>query len=266
MTYKNKIIWVTGASSGIGRALSLKLDQMGARLIVSGRNLEALNKLISECKQSELHRVVCFDLADTDNCEQTVETAWAFNDGIDILVNNGGVSQRSLAIDTSLAVDRRVMEIDYFGTIALTKALVAKFQQRQAGKLINIASIAGKVGSPMRSAYSGAKHALIGFMDCLRAEVAHLGIEVVNVCPGFVSTDISRNALTGDMSKYQKLDEEIAHGMSAELFVDILLKKLQSSKREIIIARGLPKFGYQVRRFLPNIFHWLLPKIYNRKS
>ncbi|WP_168204295.1 SDR family oxidoreductase [Aliikangiella coralliicola] len=266
MNFNGKIVWVTGASSGIGRELCLKLDQLGAKLIMSSRNIEALERVLSACANPDEHRLLAFDLTDTQASQCIVERALGFHQRIDVLFNNGGISQRSLAVNTTLEVDRKIMEVDYFGTIAITKAILPHMIDRVEGTIINIASVAGKLGSPMRSAYSGAKHALIGFMDCLRAEVASQGVNVIVVCPGFVKTSISENALTGDMSKYGKVDDEIEHGLPVERFVEILLKKLNTSKKEIIVANGLPKLGYQIRRFLPNVYHWVLPKIYKRKS
>ena len=264
MDCKQKVFWVTGASSGIGKAICLALDKKGARLILSARNGERLNDVLQSCTNPGLHRILTFDLACLSQIDQIVNQAWGFNERIDVLVNNAGISQRSLATETDLAVDRKVMEIDYFAAVALTRAVVLKMQQLKVGKIINITSIAGKVGSPMRSAYSGAKHALIGFMDCLRAEVVHDGIDVINICPGFVKTNISRNALTGDLSPYNKLDKEIENGMPTDKFVEILLKKLKSTNSEIVIAKGLPRLAYHLRRLFPNFYHWALPKIYYR--
>ena len=255
---------MTGASSGIGKALCLELDGLGARLILSARNKSALAEILAQCKYPDRHSIIRFDLTDIADFEAIAQRAWSLNGQIDVLVNNGGISQRSLVTETSLDVDRKVMDVDYFGAIGLTKAILPMMISRQQGMIVNIASIAGKIGSSMRSAYSGAKHALIGFMDCLRAEIAGEGIRVVNVCPGFVQTNISRNALTGNMGTYDKLDNEIANGMSAADFAKVLIKRLKSSKQEIIIAKGLPKFGYQMRRIFPNFYHWVLPKLYKR--
>lgn len=264
MTFKNKVVWVTGASSGIGRELCVELEKAGALLILSGRNLPALQELMLTFSDSRKHNILVFDLAESGGFDAVASKAWEFNQKVDVLVNNGGISQRSLALETSQEVDRQIMEVDYFGTIALTKALLPRMVERKQGRVINIASIAGKVGSPLRSAYSGAKHALIGFMDCLRAEVADQGIEVINVCPGFVNTNISKNALTGDMSTYQQVDVEIANGMPVGRFVDKLLQQLKKNKSEIILAEGKVRLGYQLRRMLPNLFHRILPRIYRR--
>ncbi|WP_196138235.1 SDR family NAD(P)-dependent oxidoreductase [Aliikangiella sp. G2MR2-5] len=266
MDYLNKVVWVTGASSGIGKALCEKLDALGARLILSSRKEQDLRSVLNTLGNPAKHHILPFDLSHGDQARSWVETAWQFNGGIDILINNGGISQRGLAVDTLLPVDRRIMEVDYFGTIALTKALLPYFIERRSGTIVNIASIAGKVGVGMRTAYCGAKHALVGFMDCLRAEVASSGIKVYTVCPGFVRTNLSRNALKGNMKPYAKMDNEINNGMSTDKFVRLMLSKIGGWRGEIIIAEGLAKFGYQARRFVPNIYHWMLPKIYTRKD
>lgn len=266
MVFEGKVVWITGASSGIGEALCRALDKKGAILIMSARNKSKLQQIKSELVSSDKHHILDFDISSIHELEQRVMEAWSLNNRIDILVNNAGISQRSLALETTIDVDRKVMEVDYFAPIALSKAIVPKMISNGGGHIINIASIAGKIGSSMRSAYAGAKHALIGFMDCLRAEVASQGVRVINVCPGWVQTNISQNALTGNMQPYDKLDDEIKNGVPVDEFVRILLKKLDSSKQELIIARGLPNFGYQMRRLLPNVYHWILPKIYQRNQ
>jgi len=158
------------------------------------------------------------------------------------------------------------MEIDYFAPITLTKALLPHFIDNRAGQVINISSIAGKLGVSMRSAYSGAKHALIGFMDCLRSEVFEYGIVVTNVCPGFVKTSLSHNALKGDMSLYDKMDNEIDNGMPVDIFVHKMLSQISKGHEEIIIAEGLPKFGYHAKRLFPKSFLKLSRKLYKRKE
>ncbi len=265
MDYNNKTVWVTGASSGIGRALVVKLDSLGAKLILSGRQNEALKTTLDACRYPDRHSIVQFDLAQHAELSKIVQDVWC-SQPVDILFNNGGVSQRSLALDTLLAVDKQIMDVDYFGTITLTKAVVSNMITNGGGCIVNIASVAGKVGSPLRSAYSGAKHALIGFMDCLRAETQHLGIRVVNICPGFVKTNISQNAMTGDLSSYNQMDQEIENGIPVEKFVEQLLKALNSKKAEVVIADGMPWLGYHLRRLAPNLFIKVLPKIYQRKT
>ncbi len=260
-----RIYWITGASSGIGKALCQALDEKGAKIILSSRRIKILNELRASLKHPENHQVVGIDLADNAQFDVTVERAWAIHGKIDVLVNNGGISQRSLALETDQTVDRMIMEVDYFGTIALTKLVAKKMIIQESGTILSISSVAGKIGSPMRSAYSGAKHALIGFMDCLRAEITQFGIRVLVVCPGWIRTEISRNSLTGDMSKFDKMDDEISNGMPVELFVERLINVLKSSKEEVVIAKGKALLAYHVRRFFPNSYHKLIRKLYQKK-
>lgn len=264
--FTDKVVWITGASSGIGKAMARALDTVGARLILSARNENALKQIIDECQNADNHQILAFDLTEQDKLASVAKKAWKLNGKIDVLFNNGGISQRSLGIDTDLAVDRKVMEVDYFAHITITKALLPKLIEQKSGLVVNISSVAGKVGVPLRTAYSAAKHALIGFMDSLRAEVAPYGIRVVNVCPGFVQTNISVNAVSGDMSQHGKMDDEIAQGIPVDEFIQILLKKLSGNKDEIIIAKGLGKLAYQMRRLIPNVYFRLLPKIYKRNK
>ncbi|TQV76904.1 SDR family oxidoreductase [Aliikangiella marina] len=266
MDLRNQVVWITGASSGIGAELANQLDKIGAKLILSARNEAALIEWVKSSHHPDNHKVISFDLMNIESFPSVVASAQQAFGQIDVLINNGGISQRSLALDTELAVDRQVMEVDYFAPVALTKAVVPLMITRGSGLVVNIASVAGKIGSPLRSAYAGAKHALIGFMDCLRAEIASAGVRVVNICPGFVRTNISFNALTANNSQYGLLDEEIASGMPVDEFVTLMLRKLSSNQSEIIIASGKPKLGYQLRRFLPNLYHRLLPKLYQRRG
>ncbi len=204
------------------------------------------------------------DLAESHNFENLVDQAWTYFGKVDYLVNNGGISQRSLCLETEEAVDRQIMEVDYFGTIALTKLVARRMVEVNNGTIVCISSVAGKIGSHLRSAYSAAKHAIIGFMDCLRAEISDKGVRVLVVCPGWIHTDISRNALTGNMNKFGEMDEEIARGMPVETFVKKLIKIIGSNREEAVIAKGAPWFGYQIRRFMPNRYHQLIRSFYKR--
>jgi len=262
--FENKVFWVTGASSGIGQELCRQLAAKGARLILSSRREDVLKRVKETLHQADNHRVLTLDLAKGQNFEQTVAQAYAFYGQLDYLVNNGGISQRSLCLETQEAVDRQIMEVDYFGTIALTKRVAKRMIADGGGTIVSISSVAGKIGSHLRSAYSAAKHALIGFMDCLRAEITDKGVRILVVCPGWIQTDVSRNALTGDMTQFGQMDNEIANGIPVEIFVKKLVKSIQSNKEEVVIANGLPWFAYQIRRLMPNGYHKLIRKMYKR--
>lgn len=261
----DKIFWITGASSGIGRALCLKLASLGATIVLSSRNETELEATRALMQNPDRHRCLPMDLTCSESIKSAFRNFFSHFDKLDVLINNAGVSQRSLALETKEEVDRMIMEVDYFGTIALTKLVAAKMVNQSNGLIVSIASVAGKVGSQYRSGYSAAKHALIGFMDCLRAEITSYGVRVLVVCPGWIKTNISYNSLTADMSSFGKLDPEIEKGMPVEDFVNRLLAALQSNKEEVVIAKGLALLGYHGRRLFPNLFHRLSRKIYSKK-
>ncbi len=266
MQFQDKTVWITGASSGIGRELALQLSAMGAKLVLSSRRMEALESVRQACVHPERHKCLVLDLADSDGLAACALQAWDNSGGIDILFNNGGISQRSLALETSLVVDRQIMEVDYFGTVALTKGLVPLMIDRGEGHVVTISSIAGKLGSPLRSAYCAAKHAIIGFMDCLRAEIADTGVQVHVVCPGYVQTDVAHNALTSGGEAFDEVDADIATGMPVEDFVVQLLRALAKDEAEIVIAGGKLRLAYALRRMAPNTFHRLLPRIASKQG
>ena len=215
-----KTVWITGASSGIGRACAEVYAKRDYRVILSSRRKEALENVAEELSsKKEVERgnliVLPLDLSKSDGFLTLVNDLIKKVGTIDLVINSGGISQRSLAVDTSLDVDRQVMEIDYFGTVALTKALLPHFISKKAGHFVVITSLMGVFSSPLRSGYCGAKHALHGFFESLRAEVYDSGIDITIVCPGFIATDISLNAVVGDGSKQGTMDEKTGAGMTA---------------------------------------------------
>ena len=188
MEFAGKTVWITGASSGIGEGLALAFARAGARLVLSGRRTQALQDVAGRCQASTL--VLPFDTIDLAVLPQVVAEAEAKTGGIDILVNNAGISQRSLALDTDFDVYRRIMEVDFFAPLRLTQLVLPAMVRRGGGALVNNASVAGKVGSPLRTAYCAAKHAMVGWSDALRAEITQYGISVHVVTPGFVATSL----------------------------------------------------------------------------
>ncbi len=235
MNFSGQVAWITGASSGIGAALAKALSKQGARLVLSGRNVAALEAVAAECAGA---LVLPFEITDMAAIAPAVEQAWEWSGGIDILINNAGISQRSLAIDTSYAVYDRIIGVDLLAPIALTQAILPRMAARGSGRLVMISSIAGKVGVPLRTAYSAAKFGLIGYSDALRAEIAHLGIKVHVVAPGSIRTDVSRNALTADGSARNASDKAIENGIDPDLAATEMLTAIANDEREIVIAAG----------------------------
>jgi len=265
MNFKNKTIWLTGASSGVGEALAKRLAQLGAKLILTSRNAEKLGKLKANLACAEKHDIQVADLTERNKLKDLVENIRQRHHRIDVLINNAGISQRCLALDAKDEVEELIFELDYWAPVTLTKHVLPMMLERQQGLIINISSLTGKISSPGRSSYSAAKHALIAYMDCLRTEIEGNGVRIINVCPGFVKTHISENALTANMQKFSRVDDEIKRGMTAEVFVDRLLKKLPSHD-EIVIAQGLPLMGYYIYRISPALYRVLLSKTYKRQD
>jgi len=261
MKFNNKTIWITGASSGIGRAMALAFSNQGANLILSARNEEKLNEVKKECQNPNKVEVLPLDLANYKSFEERVRTAMTFFDGADILINSGGISQRALAKDTDLTVDRAIFETNYFGTIGLTKALLPHFIDKKNGQIVVISSVVGKIGTPLRTSYSGSKHALHGFFDSLRAELYDYNITITLICPGFVNTNVSMNALTGDGRKQNKLDNATANGLTPDHFAKIALKAISQKSQEIVIGGFMEKLAVYVKRFFPRVLSNLIRKV-----
>ena len=248
-----KVVWITGASSGIGEALAYELARRYCKLILSARNIKALEDVKSKCSTAEVV-ILPFDLSDFDNAKNQVDNAIAAFGKIDILVNNGGVSQRSLIAETDFEVDKKLIEVDYLGTVALTKALLPHFIKNKKGHFVTITSLMGKFGSPYRSGYCGAKHALHGFFDVLRMEHQKDNINVTLICPGFIQTNVAKNALTADGSKQNTDDEATLNGMPVVIFVKKLIKAVESNTFEAYIG-GKEVLGVYLKRFFPKLLH-----------
>lgn len=261
MKVNNKVIWITGASSGIGAAMAVEYAKRGAKLILSARNIEELNKVKSLCLAPENVKILSMDLSNTSGFADNVAQAIAFFGAIDVLVNNAGISQRSLAAETVLEVDKKIFEINYFGTIALTKALIPHFRENDGGQFAVISSVVGKIGTPLRSSYSGSKHALHGFFDSLRAELYQDQIKVSLICPGYVNTKVSINALTAHGEQQGTLDKATANGLSPENFAVKAVSAITREKQEVIIGGMLEKLAVYVKRFFPLLLSRMVRKI-----
>ncbi|MFN4080287.1 MAG: SDR family oxidoreductase [Saprospiraceae bacterium] len=259
--FKNKKIWITGASSGIGEALAHALAAEGALLVLSARNERALNSVAAECmsRGAAAAHVQPLDLSDTSAIGPIVQRIQRELGHIDILINNGGVSQRSRALDTAMEVDERLMRVNYLGTIALTKAVLPGMLKHQLGHIVTITSLTGKFGSPLRSSYAASKHALHGFFDSLRAELADTPILVTLVCPGFVRTNISINALTGDGAPQGAMDEATSKGMRPEVLARKILNAIRKRREELWVG-GREVVGVYIKRFFPRLFSRLIAR------
>ena len=241
MDLSGKTIWITGASSGIGAGLATGFARAGARLVLSGRREAALAEVAGRCQSDAL--LLPFEATDLDALPGIVDRAQSVTGGIDILVNNAGISQRSLALDTDFEVYRRVMEVDFFAPLRLSQLLLPSMVARGSGALVNIASVAGKVGSPLRTGYCAAKHAMVGWSDALRAEIAQYGVSVFVVTPGFVATGIADNALTGDgTAKGHDASDPVNAGITPDEAATIIIDGIIADRPEIAVGRpGAPE-------------------------
>lgn len=254
MSFKDKIIWITGASSGIGEALAKEWAVFKPELILSGRNLEKLEEVKSNCeKLGASCKVVSLDLTNPVTIATAAKEVLDTYGWVDILVNNGGISQRSTVLESTIAIDRHVMETNFFGAVAITKAVLPSMVNRKSGHIVVISSVVGKFGFPMRSAYSASKHALQGFFDSLRAENVSNNIAVTIVSPGRINTNISLNAIDKTGGKHGVMDPGQAGGMPAPKCARIIITAVRKKKKDILIGRKELLMVY-FRRFLPAIY------------
>lgn len=250
---KNKVVWITGASSGIGEALVYKINSLGAKLIISSRNRDALYTVKGKCRKGTMDvHVLPLDLENTDSLAEVTASALKIYGHIDMVIHSGGVSQRSLALDTDISVAKRIMDINFWGAVSITQALLPNMLKRNDGKIVVISSLVGKFGTKLRSAYSASKHALHGYFDSLRTETDPK-IQISIICPGFIKTNVTFNALTGDGSRQNTMDDAQANGMPAEQCADEIIKTINAGKQEACIG-GKEKYGVLLKRFLPGLF------------
>ncbi len=245
-SFHNRVVWITGASSGIGEALCKAFSHNGARVVLSARNTAELNRVRQECiaagAEADTVLVLPLDVLEYDALPRTVQAVIKEFGRIDLLINNAGTSQRSFCLETELQVYRTLFELNVIAQIALTKAVLPVMVEQGGGHVLVTASVAGKVGAPLRTGYCAAKHAVMGFFDALRTEVAYLGIKVTTIVPGFIRTNIGSNALTGTGAPTGKLDEDIESGMDVTECAGLILQGIANGVEEIAVGTG-PEMG-----------------------
>lgn len=261
MNLQGKTVWITGASSGIGRALAAEFARLGANLVLSARNERALREVVRELSlPQQRYLILPLDLAQYKKFRMPVEKVLKKFEAIDILVNNGGISQRSYAHETQLVVYERLMAVNYFGNIALSLAVLPHMRARKQGHIVAVSSVAGKFGTPLRSGYSASKFALSGFYEALRAENWRENIKVTIVLPGFIRTNVSANALTADGSPQGTMDAAQAAGMPAEECARIAVRGILRGKNEIFVGGARERLALYTSRFFPGIFARIIRK------
>ena len=254
MKNTNKIVWITGASSGIGAELAKIYSHRGIKLILSSRNVRALERVKSECYYPENIKILPIDLNDFYAAPALVKKAYNIFGRIDILINNAGVSQRSLIVDTQFDVLKKLIEINYLGTVALSRALLPFFLKQGFGHYVVVSSVMGKYGSPFRSGYSAAKHALHGFFDVMRMEHQKDNINVTIICPGFVRTPIAMNSLKGDGSVLGIDDLATRKGLKVEDFARKMVRSVDQKKWEVQFGKK-ELLGVYLKRLSNKLLH-----------
>lgn len=250
---KKKVVWITGASSGIGEALVYAYSNAGARLILSSRNRDELYRVKSACKSPVNIHVLPLDLEQTAALATKAEDAIRIYGHIDMLINCGGMSQRALALETTLETEQRLMNVNFWGTVALSKAVLPNMINHGGGKIVCISSLVGKFGTRLRSGYAASKHALHGYFDSLRSEVFDKNIQITMVCPGFIKTNVSINALTANGIPQGTMDDAQNNGMLPAECAQQIIAAIKKNKEEVYIG-GKEVKGILFKRFFPKKF------------
>ena len=260
MNFNNKNVWITGASSGIGEALAYGFSKKDAVLILSARNETELNRVKQNCAFPEKVHIFPLDISKHEEVFTVGKKIIEQFGTIDILINNAGVSQRSLTAETSFNVDESLITTNFLGTVAVTKSILSTMIKQQSGQIVTITSIVGKIGTPMRSSYAASKHALHGFFDSLRAEIYDKNVNILIVCPGFVKTNVSINALNSTGVKQGTMDVTTENGLSPDYVAEKIIKAIVAKKEEVIIAGTKEKLGVILKRFVPKLFSKIIRK------
>ena len=260
MKFKDKVIWITGASSGIGEALAYAFTREGAKTILSSNEPEELERVKQECiRMGGDSAVIEFDLLDTDGIKQAAKQAILQYGGIDVLINNGGISHRSLTHETSVEFDRKILEIDFFSYVIITKEVLPHMIERGGGQIAATSSLTGLFGFPLRSAYAAAKHAVKGFFETVLLEYREKNIFVTIAYPGRIRTNISLHALTSDGKPQDKMDKSLAKGLPVERCAEIYMNAVYRKKRSVLIGRR-ELMGAFFKRFWPWFFYRFIGK------
>ncbi|XP_058508747.1 dehydrogenase/reductase SDR family member 7B [Solea solea] len=263
---QDAVVVITGSTSGLGKECARVFHAAGARLVLCGRDAARLQQVVQELTASSAGTqnktytpsTVTFDLANTATVDRAAEQILNCYGQVDVLINNAGISYRGDILDTHLSVHREVMETNYFGPVALTQALLPSMVRRRSGHIVVISSIQGKIAIPYRSAYAASKHATQAYFDCLRAEMECYGIPVTVVSPGYIRTNLSVNAVTGDGSKYGVMDKTTAMGRDPGDVAQAVLKAVRQKSKDVVLAAPLPTLAVYLRTLWPTLFFKLM--------
>lgn len=260
MRFSHRVVWITGASSGIGEALAYAFAAEGARLVLSSRRPGELERVRRACASPDTHLVLPLDMVRPETFPSAVSEAIKRCGRLDILVNNAGVSQRALVADASLESERALMEVNYFGPVALTKAALPALRAHRGGHLVVVSSVMGYLGTPGRSTYAAAKHALHGYFDSLRAELWREDFAITLACPGYVRTAVSANALGPRGERHAALDRPTERGIAPERCAAAIVRAVARRRDEVYVG-GWEIAGIYVKRYFPSLLARIIRKM-----
>lgn len=261
MFFKDKVVWITGASSGIGESLAYAFARQGAQLVLSARRAEELQRVKAACNVAdEKVLILPLDVSDTESIPQHAKQVYDRFGRVDILVNNAGLSHWTKVKDLSLEVVHKIFNVNFFGGVALTKAVLPAMLENKQGHIVVISSVLGKMVVQKQAAYNASKHALQGFYDTLRLEVAAEGIKVLLVCPGFVRTNVAKNSLNKDGEAINKDNDKILNGLDPNYVADEVLKAIEKNRDEIVLAGRLERSAILLKRLAPALFARMMRK------
>lgn len=260
MSFENQIVWITGASSGIGAALAIELARKGAILVLSARREDRLHEVRAECVSTEKHLVLPLDVTDTGSHEGAFREIMARFGRVDVLVNNAGIGQRGTILRSNLDVERHIMDVNFFGAISITRRVLPHMVERNAGLIVVMSSVMGKLSTPGHATYAASKHALHGYFDGLRSELYKTGIGVSIICPGYIQTDISKHSIRPDGSKHGRMDKQHIDAMTAETMARKTVRALEKGRQEYYVG-GPEIYGVWLQRLMPGLVRRLLPKV-----
>ncbi len=245
-----KVVWITGASSGIGEALAKVSAAAGLRVILSSRNAAELERVAAECGAGCAAKVLPMDLSHPESIQETAEKAASIFGPIDILVNNAGVGQRALALDTKPETLRAIFEVNFFASVSLSNAILPSMIKRKSGTIVAISSVLGGLPLPKRSAYVASKHAIEGYFQTLRLELSATGVKVLIVRPGLIATNFSKNAFEADGSTHGKSSAGKWRRTSPETCASAILDAILEGRENLLVG-GIETWGLLAKRLLP---------------
>ena len=260
-TLENKVVWITGASSGLGKALARECALQGAQVILTARRYEELENVRISLFKPERHLSIVADITDEVQIRHAYVQVLEEKGKIDWLINNAGLSQRALIQDTTMQTERAIMEVDYFSQVYLTKTVLPTFIQQKSGRIAFVSSVAGLLGTQYRASYSAAKAAIHMWANSLRAEIAQFGVGVSVIFPGFVKTNVSFNALNGEGKPQGHQDEAIENGLEADEFAQEVVKALMQEQEYIVVGGTKEKLGVLISRLAPSLLYKMIRKM-----